>query len=271
MVRAVVLGAVQGLTEFIPISSSGHLTIVPFLLGWEHPGLPFDVAIHLGTALAVILYFHRELVALVAGTGKTLLRRGDANDRNHARIALLLFVASIPAGLAGMLFEGFFEERFGEARTAGLLLFVTAGLIFGGEAVYRRRDPGVNRDLSRVGWRDAMLVGLLQACAIFPGISRSGATIAAGLVTGLARDAAARFSFLLGLPAILGAGLLQVPQLPPGMDTGTVVAATAVSAATGFAAIAFLVRYLRARDMRPFAWYCVLFGAVALGFWFQVS
>jgi undecaprenyl-diphosphatase len=271
MFRAVFLGAVQGLTEFIPVSSSGHLVLVPFILGWQIPGVAFDVAVHLGTAAAVIFYFRRELGAMVAGTVRTLAGRGRPDDRRHAGLALLLALGSIPAALAGLLLEGFFEELFSEPPLVALLLVGTAALLLIGEAVYARRPPGDARDLTRVGWRDAVAVGVLQAMAIAPGISRSGATIAAGLVRGLTRDAAARFSFLLGLPAIMGAGILKAGDLPPGTDLAPVLSASAVAAVTGFAAIAFLIRYLRVRDTRPFAWYCLLFAAVALGFWLQVK
>jgi len=271
MFREAVLGAVQGLTEFIPVSSSGHLVLVPFVLGWPIPGLAFDVAVHLGTAAAVIVYFRRELAGMIAGTVRTLAGRPQPADRRQAGLALLLVLGSIPAALAGILLEGFFENLFSEPPLVALLLVGTAALLLTGEAVYARRPPEQARDITRIGWRDAVLVGMLQAVAIAPGISRSGATIAAGLVGGLTRDAAARFSFLLALPAIIGAGILKMGDLSVGKDLGPVLVATVTAAVTGFAAIAFLIRYLRVRDTRPFAWYCVLFAVVALGFWFQVK
>lgn len=266
MLEAIALGAVQGLTEFIPVSSSGHLVLVPFLLSWEEPGVPFDVAVHLGTALAVVLYFRRELVALALGAARTLGGRGGEGDRAMARLALLLGVGSIPAAATGLLLEGFFEDLFGEPQVVALLLLGTAVLLLAGEALHRRAG-GSGRGLEGVRAGDAVAVGLFQALAIAPGISRSGATIVAGLGRGLSRDAAARFSFLLGLPAILGAGLVQIPDFPPGTDPGPVLAATAVSAAVGFAAIAFLLRHLRSRGLRPFAGYCVAFAAVSLLVW----
>lgn len=272
MLRALVLGAVQGLTEFIPISSSGHLVLVPFVLGWEgsggtfDPGVPFDVAVHLGTALAVIVYFRRELVDIVAGTLRTLAGRGGENDRRMGRLALLLVVGSIPAATAGLVLEGFFEGLFDEPGAVALLLLGTAALLFVGEAVYRRQGED-RRDLDDLGVVDALAMGTFQAVAIAPGISRSGATIVAGLARRLSRDAAARFSFLLGLPAIIGAGIIQIPDFPVGTDVGPVVGATVVSAVIGFAAIAFLLRYLRTRGLLPFGAYCVLASLAALGFW----
>jgi undecaprenyl-diphosphatase len=266
MFRALVLGAVQGLTEFVPVSSSAHLVLVPFMLGWAIPGLAFDVAVHLGTALAVLVYFRRELVGIVAGAIRAATGRGDERDRNMGRLALLLAVASVPAGLAGFLLGDFFEELFREPVTVSLLLLGTAALLIAGETIYRRRVPGEHRGLHGIRLRDALVVGLLQAVAIAPGISRSGATISAGLAQGLSRDAAARFSFLLALPAIVGAGLVEVPDLPPTTDIASVLAATAVAAVVGFLSIAFLLRHLRTRDTRPFAYYCVLFSAVALAY-----
>jgi len=271
MLRALILGAVQGLTEFLPISSSGHLVLVPFVLGWEsgggfQPGVPFDVAVHLGTALAVVAYFRRELWAMAAGAVRVVAGRGRGEDRDHARLALLLLVGSIPAAAAGLLLEGFFEGLFAEPQIAGLLLLGTAALLLAGEAIHDRQGEP-RRGLGELGVVDALTVGAFQALAIAPGISRSGATIVAGLGRRLERDAAARFSFLLGLPAIVGAGILKVPDFPPGTDLVPVIGATVIAAAAGFGAIAFLLRYLRSRTLRPFAVYCVLASAVALGFW----
>lgn len=271
MFRALVLGAVQGLTEFVPISSSAHLVLVPFVLGWPIPDVAFDVAVHLGTALAVLAYFRRDLVAMGAGAGRTLAGRGDERDRALGRLALLLAVGSIPAALAGLLLQGFFEDLFDQPEVVAILLLGTAALLLLGEWAYQHRGAQEGRDLARIGMADALLVGALQAMAIAPGISRSGATITGGLLRGISREAAARFSFLLGLPAIVGAGLLKVPDLEGGTSVARAAAATGVSAVLGFLAIAFLLRYLRTGTMRPFAVYCVLASAVALGYWAQIK
>jgi undecaprenyl-diphosphatase len=267
MFRALVLGAVQGLTEFLPISSSAHLVLVPFALGWETPGLPFDVAVHMGTALALVVYFWRELVGLVSGSLRSLMGRGDDRDRALARLTLLLALGSVPAVIVGLLIRGWVERLTDRPEIVAVELLVTAGILLFGEEAYRRRDPTQARDLTQVGAIDAVVIGTLQAVAILPGISRSGATITGGLVRGISRDASARFSFLLGLPAIIGAGIIEVPRLT-GVDPATVIAATGVSAVTGFAAIAFLLRYLRTRTMRPFAVYCVFAAAGALALFF---
>lgn len=278
MFRAAVLGLVQGLTEFVPVSSSAHLVLVPFLVRWPIPDLAFDVAVHLGTALGVILYFAGDLAAILAGTWRWALRRGSAEDSERARLLGLLAIGSVPAGVAGILLEGLFEDLFTTAESVddigapvtALFLIGTAAILWAAEAVYARRGERERRDLGDIRVADAVVVGLFQALAIAPGLSRSGATIGAGVFRGLRRDAAARFSFLLSIPAILGAGLVALPDVPAGTDWGPIALGAAVAAVAGFAAIAFLLRYLRTRTMRPFAFYCVLFAAVALAFWSQI-
>jgi undecaprenyl-diphosphatase len=270
MFRALVLGVVQGFTEFLPISSSAHLVLVPFVLGWETPGLPFDVAVHVGTGLAVVAYFWRELLGLGIGSVRTLAGRGDDHDRANAKLTLLLALGSVPAAVAGLFLQGFVEGLTDRPDLVAAFLLGTAAILILGEEIYRRRGALETRDMTQVGPVDTILVGMWQALAIIPGISRSGSTITGGILRGLSRDAAARFSFLLGLPAIVGAAIIELPDLTA-VEPATVVAATAVSAATGFAAIAFLLRYLRTRTMRPFAAYCVVASAVALAIWFRGS
>lgn len=271
MLRAIVLGAVQGLTEFIPVSSSGHLVLVPFVLGWEAgtgftPDVPFDVAVHLGTALAVIAYFRRELLQMVAGAFRTALRRPAEGDRASGRLLWLLIVGSIPAAVVGLAFEGFFEGLFADPPVAALLLLVTAGLLVVGEALHRRA-PAERREIDDLRVTDALLVGAFQAVAIAPGISRSATTIVGGLARRMSRETAARFSFLLGLPAILGAGIVQLPDFPARTEWGNVVAGTGAAAALGFASIWFLLRYLRRGSLHPFAAYCVAAAGFALVWW----
>jgi undecaprenyl-diphosphatase len=275
--QAVVMGAVQGLTEFVPVSSSAHLIIVPFLFRWPIPDLAFDVAVHLGTALAVVAYFRRDLWRLLVGTVRTVGRRGDPDDSHQARMVVLLAIGSVPAAVAGFFLESLFEDlfttsedvdRIGAALVAVFLL-VTAVLLLAAEAVYRRR-AATARDVRTISVWDALVVGVFQALAIAPGISRSGATIAAGLFRGLTREGAARFSFLLSLPAILGAAIVSLPDLPPDADWVGMAVGAAAAAVTGFAAIAFLLRYLRTRTLRPFAAYCVVASAVTLAFWVRI-
>ena len=264
MFRAIVLGATQGLTEFVPVSSSAHLILVPFLLQWPIPSLAFDVAIHLGTLVALFAYFGADLVRMVAGAARAAVGRGDQVDRHQARLVLLLAAGTVPVAAAGFFLEGFVEELFERPTVAAALLLATAALIAAGEAVNRGREPERRRGMREVGWWDAVAMGVFQAMAIAPGISRSGATIAAGLFRGLARDAAARFSFLLSIPAILGAAVVAIPDVPARTDWGATIAASAVAAVSGFAAIAFLLRYLRTRTMLPFAAYCAVLATLSL-------
>ena len=276
--RAVVLGVVQGLTEFIPISSSAHLIIVPFLFRWPAPSLAFDVALHVGTLLALVAYFARDLAGIAVGSFRTLIRRGNDEDRGHARMLGLLAIGTVPAAIAGILVESRLEsvynttesvDRIGAPLT-GLELLGTAVLLVVAEAVYSRRGEDTRRTIADLGWVDAVVIGAWQALAIVPGISRSGATIAGGIFRGVRRDAAARFSFLLSIPAIFGAALVSLPDVPSGADLGPMLVGGIASALSGFAAIAFLLRYLRTRTMRPFAVYCVLAAAITLAFWSQI-
>jgi undecaprenyl-diphosphatase len=259
--QALILGIIQGATEFLPVSSSGHLVLVPWLLGWEEPGLTFDAVVHWGTALAVIAYFWREWLDLIQAVFGAVRRRSIADPK--ARLALLIVVGTIPAALIGYALEDFFEQMFARPTAAAAFLLVTAVLLSAAEWLGRREGS-----LERMTWPDALLVGLGQALAIFPGISRSGATIAAGLARGLKREPAARFSFLLATPVILGAGafkLLDVAQAGhlagqiPALIVGLVGAGV-----VGFGCIHFLLRYLQRRPLYPFAVYCAVAGAICL-------
>jgi undecaprenyl-diphosphatase len=275
--RATTLGLVQGLSEFIPISSSAHLVLVPFLARWPVPDLAFDVSVHLGTALAVVVYFARDLWGIARGTVSWLAGRRTDESRAQARLLGYLALGSVPAAIAGFLLEGLFEDLFATtegvddagAPITAVTLFGTAVLLLLAEGVYARRGEG-GRGVGEVTALDAILVGLFQALAILPGISRSGSTISAGIFRGLSREAAARFSFLLSVPAIAGAAIVALPDVPPGANVGPMLAGAVAAAVSGFAAIAFLLRYLRTRTMRPFAVYCAVLGVIALAFWSQI-
>lgn len=250
VLEALVLGAVQGLTEFIPISSSGHLVLVPEVLGWEGAGLSFDVLLHVGSLVALTIYFRKELIRIARS-----LTSGEPGGR---RLLLLLAVGTIPAAIAGFVLEDFFEERFGDAPTTALSLVLTAALLITAEQIVRRRESE-GRDLEALHLLDATAVGTAQALAIMPGISRSGSTIAAGLSMGMSRETAARFAFLLAMPALVGAAILKLPDL--GSDPIGLGAATAgffASAISSYAAIAGLIHYLRSNTLYPFAAYCLV-------------
>jgi len=286
LLQAFLLGVLQGATEFLPISSSGHLVLVPWLLDWPASGLAFDAVVHWGTAAAVAIYFWHDWVALIGaairslpsiwqklrsaiagepppiGTGLTSAV-GPSQGSADARLAWLILLGTVPAFLLGYLLEDFFEEMFTRPVAAACFLLFTAALLTASEYLGRRR-----RDLDTIDWPDALLVGLAQALAIFPGISRSGATIAAGMARGLQREPAARFSFLLAAPVILGAGLLKVVDLAQlgglAVQAPTLVVGFVAAGAVGFGCIHFLLRYLQRRRLYPFAVYCVLVGIACL-------
>ena len=259
--EAVILGAVQGLTEFIPISSSGHLAIVPELFGWETPGLAFDVLLHVASLLALLVYFSGDLLDLWRGI--------VAADRGARRLVLLLFIASIPAGIAGLVFGDYFEDTFDDAQAAALQLVITAGILVGAEQLLRRNERKTANSGTRLRTMDhlkpvdAGVIGIAQAISIFPGISRSGSTIAAGLGVGMSRDGAARFAFLLAIPALFGAALVKIPDLGnASLGVGAAIGGFVASLITSYIAIWGLIRYLKTRNLYPFAAYCVIAGII---------
>ncbi len=265
ILQALVLGVVQGATEFLPISSSGHLVLVPWLLDWKpHAGgnLAFDTLLHWGTLAAVLTYFRRDLWQIV------LAVLGGLRDKRPlheplSRLGWFIAVGSIPAAAAGFFLEEWFEELFGNPLAAALLLFGTAGLLFLAE-----RAKSGRRGLDAMGWRDAIVIGVAQALAIMPGISRSGATISAAIMAGLDRADAARYSFLLSVPAVVGAGAWQLYRLLQlGSLTGqaTVLATGfASSAVIGYLAIHSLLVFIRRRPLTVFAAYCLLLGTLSV-------
>jgi len=279
--QAVALGLVQGLTEFLPVSSSGHLVIAPYLFDWQQPSLAFGVALHVGTLVAVIAYFRSDLVFLargVLGVGGL----GDDDRRLARRTTVLLALASLPAAVLGLSLGSFFDELFTDPRSAAFALFVTAALLLLAERLRARRAAAaleedrevtpaddVGRHEGTVTPLDAVVIGAAQALALVPGISRAGATMATGMLRGLSRTAAARFSFLMSIPVIAGAGLLEVPALFDAegfgqftlLETGV---ATLAAAASGFWAIRYLLRLVATDDLRGFARYVLLLGLVTL-------
>lgn len=262
LIEAIILGIVQGATEFLPISSSGHSVLVPALFGLAEPGLTLVAIAHQGTLLAVLLYFWSDLWAILRGVVQGLWRRRPLATP-PARLGWLILAGSIPAAVAGLLFEDFFEEVFGQPRYAALFLLGTALLLVLGEQL-RRGD----KDLRNLTLPDALIVGLFQMLALFPGISRSGSTITAGLMRGLDRATAARFSFLLGVPAIAGAGLLALRDVIAAGNLAaswTVYVATFVAAfITGYASIHFLLAWLRRHSLYAFAVYCTAVALISL-------
>jgi len=270
ILRAALLGALQGATEFLPVSSSGHLIIVPELLGWPPPSLAFHVASHLATMLAVVAYFRRDWLRMAQGAIKGLAA-GAPWRHPDGMLLTMLVVASIPAAAAGLLLQEPMERALVEtsrsaARGAAAMLLVTSALLWTSDRAATRRASALD---GAVTWRQAAAVGLAQACAILPGISRSGATIAAGLLTGLSRSDATRFSFLLGTPIVFGASLIELAALvaePPARGAIAPLAAGMLAAGiVGYGAIAWLLAYVRSRSLRPFVLYTALAGLAALG------
>jgi len=251
--QGVVLGLVQGLTEFLPVSSSGHLILVPHVFGWPDQGLGFDAVMHLGTLAALLAYFRRELMDMVSGA----LSR---------RLAVLLVLATIPGGLVGVLLEKLVESKL---RSPLLIACTTAGWAIVMWIADRRAAPAPKTPgdpLERVSLGQALTVGYAQAIALIPGTSRSGITITAGLFSGFDRATAARFAFLLGIPITAGAGSLKLLHLlkagiPPG-DGGPLTAALITAFVSGWFAVWFLVSYLKTRSLQPFVIYRLLLALV---------
>ena len=260
--RAFFMGLLQGATEFIPVSSSGHLVLVPWLLNWPIPDLFFDTTVHLGTLLAVLVYFRSDLVELARAWIASIAHRKVSDTR--ARVAWLILIGSIPAAVIGYLAEDFFESLFGLPRPVAILLMVTGLILLTSERLSARtKDEG---DLRLF---DAVLIGFGQALAIAPGISRSGATIASGLVRGLKREAAARFSFLLATPVVLGAAAFKLWSVfevgsASALDPVSLGVGFITSLITGYACITFLMAFLRRRKLYVFAAYCLLAGGICL-------
>lgn len=262
LIQALVLGIVQGATEFIPVSSSGHLVLVPWLLGWDSPGLLFDTMAHWGTLVAVFAYFWRDLVAIIQHVLRDLFR-GTPLASPESKLGWMIVLATVPAVLLGFTFKETFEALFNEPIWVAFFLFVTGLILWVSEALGKRL-----RGIESIGPKDALLIGLAQAAAITPGISRSGSTIGMGLLLGLERPTAARFSFLMMIPIVFGAGLLQLSEaMTVGIASSSLLPLAVgflAALVTGYAAIAFLLDYLASRSVRIFAIYCWIFGSISL-------
>jgi undecaprenyl-diphosphatase len=297
VLQALILGIVQGLTEFLPISSSAHLSIVPKLLGFETPQLAFDVLLHFGTLTAVIAYFWRDLWAFVlclVAPG----RLGPGQAAQRRRLLGLLVLASVPTAIAGFLLQDWAESQTEQPLRASVWLMLTTLLMIGAELYDKRRnrraavavghrtagaqahaevdpdpadrapegsarrDQASETELETLPVRRAVGIGFAQAFALIPGTSRSGATISAGLLLGVSRETAARFSFLLSIPAILGAGMLKLDDLGQGTESGAELLVGFLAAAiSGFLAVSVLIKLLRTHTLWPFIWYRLIAGA----------
>jgi undecaprenyl-diphosphatase len=257
-VREIILGLVQGLTEFLPVSSSGHLVLVPGMLGWDEPPLGLTVLLHMGTLVALVIYFRHEILGLILG----VLGRGT-DPAQSRRIVRFLVIGTIPAVIAGLALGGFFEDSFQRPYESSIELFLTACILV---ATEKYGERAVRRGL---GDGKAAAIGGAQAVAILPGISRSGSTIGAGLMCGLSREEATRFSFLLSIPAIAGAGVLDLAKGEL-VITGPSIAGTVVAGIVGFVSIHYLLRFVRTHSLNVFAAYLFVFAPLsALVIWLR--
>src|SRR5215510_12033347 len=262
--QAIIFGAVQGLTEFLPISSTAHLVLLPWFMGWPDPGLAFDVALHLGTLVALLIYFRADWIALITSAFRLVRGRTQSPD---ARMAMLIVAATIPGAAAGALFEHKVEDALRAPQLIGVMLILMALVLVAAEMLGRRRNT-----LNEISWGDAITVGIAQAFAIVPGVSRSGSTISAGLFLNMKRDAAARFSFYLSAPIIAGAvgkKMIDIAKSGLALDQmSPFIIGIVSSGIVGYIAIAFLMRYLQTHNTYLFVIYRIALGIVVLlAFW----
>lgn len=270
--HAVVLGIIQALTEFIPISSTAHLILIPWLLGWNDGGLTFDVALHAGTLLAVIIYFFRDWIQIIA-QGFGLRVGGDREIEENPKLLWLLAAASIPIGIVGYLFDKQADTTWRQPYVIGTMLIVVGIVMW----IAERQLIG-GKKMSTIQFGDGIVVGLAQAVSVIPGTSRSGSTIAAGLFRSMTRETAARFSFLLSTPAIAAAvakkfyDIHKAGGIPADMKI-PMIAGILVSGVLGAVVIAFFLRYLRRDSLMPFVYYRIVFGiiVIALAAFFRFS
>jgi undecaprenyl-diphosphatase len=258
IIEAIILGMIQGATEFLPISSDGHLVLLPTIFQMPVPDLALIGILHLGTLTAMLIYFWRDLWVIVTAVLQALYQKQPLATEN-ARLGWLIAVGTIPAAIAGLTLKDWLEtEVFVRPEVAAFFLLVTAALLVIGERVM-----GKNKAINHLSWGDTLLIGTFQAAALLPGLSRSASTISGGLIRGLERPTATRFSFLLGVPAIFGAGMLSLVEIlteTPAYAPPIYVAGFVAAAVTGYLCIHFLLRWVRNHTLYPFAVYCVLLG-----------
>lgn len=263
LLEAILIGIIQGATEFLPISSDGHLVLIPSILGLQQPDLVLIGLVHAGTLLAILSYFWRDIVAIIRAVLGGLARR-DPFGTADARLGYLMVLGSIPAAIVGLLAMDFFERQFSSPVVAAVGLLVTAAFLVVGERLNRG-----TKTLDRLSVVDTLIIGSFQVLALLPGVSRSGTTIAAGLGRGLDRPTAARFSFLVGLPAIAGAGLLAILDIfdaQGSLPLSHYAAAFVTAAVVGYLCIAFLLNWVKRHTLYAFAVYCAAFGLLYLLF-----
>lgn len=249
--KAIILGIIQGATEFLPVSSSGHLVLFESLFGIKEGALTFNVFLHFGTLIAIIIVFWNDIKSIILF------------KKSHRHLTTMILLGIIPTGIIGVLFKDIFEQLFGSVLLVGFMLLFTGGILY-----YSANFKEGNNDMEAIKPTDALTIGFIQGLAIIPGISRSGSTIVGGMFRGLRRDKAAEFSLLVSLPVILGATLLEAKDILQGAGGDVVishvVAGTLAALISGYLAIRFLLRLLRERTLKPFAYYCWALGLLVI-------
>lgn len=269
ILTGIIIGTVQGLTEFLPVSSSAHLVFMHELTGFA-PNLAFDTVLHIGSLVAVIGYFWKDVVQLLKSFISSLMDiprrqfKKEIKEDQFKKLTWFIIIGTIPAALAGVFLEDFFESLFSNITAVAFFLLITGFLLWGSERISKRTLK--KSSLKEMNIKNSLLIGTAQAFAIMPGISRSGATISTGLFLGLERDLAARYSFLLSIPAILGAALVQVKEISTGLDinTSAFIAGFIAAAISGYLAIKLMLKLVKERNLLFFAYYCWIVGAFVL-------
>jgi undecaprenyl-diphosphatase len=255
--QAIFLGIVQGLTEFLPVSSSGHLVFFQSLFGLKEPQLLFNVMLHLGTLFAVVVSFRADIYKIAQGIGQMLKRREKGKE--EVKLLLWIILATLPTGLMGILLKDWFESFFSKPKIVGLMLIVT-GLVLWLTRWARKKG----KTLREMKWIDALLIGIAQGIAIIPGISRSGATISTGLFCGLDRELSGKFSFLLSIPAIFGATILEMREIDAGQTLGMTLIGSTIAFGVGILSLTFLIRVIKMGKISIFSYYCCGIGLVMI-------
>ncbi|MEV7288444.1 undecaprenyl-diphosphate phosphatase [Streptomyces sp. NPDC093252] len=270
--ESLILGLVQGLTEFLPVSSSAHLRLTAAFSGWEDPGAAFTAITQVGTEAAVLIYFRKDIGRIVLAWCRSLYSKEWRRDHD-AQMGWLVIIGSIPIGVLGVTLKDQIEGPFRDLRITATMLIVV-GIIIGiadrmaarDETGGRHRAPKQRKGLQDLNAKDGLIFGLCQACALIPGVSRSGATITGGLFMGYNREAAARYSFLLAIPAVLASGLYELSDAMEGghVTWGPTIFATIVAFATGYAVIAWFMKYISTKSFMPFVWYRIALGIIII-------
>jgi undecaprenyl-diphosphatase len=270
--ESLILGLVQGLTEFLPVSSSAHLRLTAAFSGWEDPGAAFTAITQIGTEAAVLIYFRKDIGRIISAWTRSLVNKEMRGDPD-ARMGWLVIVGSIPIGVLGVTLKDQIEGPFRDLRVTATML-VVVGIVIGiadrlaarDEKGGRHRAPKQRKTLEHLGVKDGLIYGLCQACALIPGVSRSGATISGGLFMGYRREAAARYSFLLAIPAVLASGVFELKDAMESdhVAWGPTLFATVIAFASGYAVIAWFMKYISTKSFMPFVWYRVALGIVII-------